>query len=316
MARLLVVFGLFVGATTAQIPRASMPSRSSVAKPSTSTAQDSTGELPCPQNRKETTEAQYGDYLIETYRWPEPDGCVQISRRGKVIYSLVSGEFQIGNNFYGFQNGPKIPVGADITGGGKPNAIVSEWSGGVHCCFTMHVFEIGEHFREIAQIQADDSDGAHFVDLDHDGSYEFDGNDWAFAYWGASFMDSPAPRIVLKYRGGRFRLAFDLMARPGPTHKEFIRLAHDIRSDDEWTPKHAGDCVMGCGVPVALWRNMLELIYTGHADLAWQLLDESWPPNQRNKSSFVAQFCKQLHQSHYWFDLEQAIGTCPPTLKR
>jgi len=316
VAGLLGVFGIFISATPAQIPKTFTPSQSSGVKPPRRSARDSAGELPCPLNRKQTAEAHYGDYLIETYRWPEPDGCVQISKRGKVIYSLVSTEFQIGNNFYGFQNGPKIPVGTDITGTGKPNAIVSEWSGGAHCCFTMHVFEIGEIFKEMAQIQADDSDDAHFVDLEHDGSYEFEGNDWAFAYWGASFMDSPAPRIVLKYRSGHFRLALDLMAKPGPTHEEFVRLVHEIRSDDEWTPKHSRDCAIGCGVPVTLWRNMLELMYTGHADSAWQLLDESWPPSQKYKSSFVAQFCKQLHESHYWYDLEQAIGTCPPTVRR
>jgi hypothetical protein len=74
-------------------------------------------------------------------------------------------------------------VGTDITGAGKPNAIVSDWSGGAHCCFTLRIFELGKQFKEIAKIEAGHSDGAKFVDLDHDGFYEFEGNDWAFAYW-------------------------------------------------------------------------------------------------------------------------------------
>ena len=315
MARLLALFVLFSVSSLAQAPVASEPSQAPVAGRAVSNSRHSDEEPPCPKGRKKTAEARYDDYVVATYRWPEPAGCVQISKHGQVIYALVSTDFKIGNNFYGFQNGPKIPIGTDITGTGKPNAVVSEWSGGVHCCFTMHVFEIGENFKEIARIQADHSDGAHFVDLDHDGSYEFEGNDWAFAYWGTSFMDSPAPRIVLKYRDDRFRLAFDLMAKPSPSAADLARLAGEIRSDDEWSPEPRKDCENGCGVPVALWRNMLELIYTGHADLAWHLLDASWPATQKNRSAFVSQFCKQLSSSHYWSDLRQAIGGCPPAAK-
>jgi hypothetical protein len=297
--------------------RATPPSQSPGAKhTSTDDPDPGSGEdLPCPQGRKQTAEARFRDYVIRTYRWPEPEGCLQILKRGTVVYSLASTEFKIGNNFYGFHNGANIPTGTDITGAGKPNAIVSEWSGGAHCCFTMHVFEIGDHFEEIARIEADDSDGAHFVDLDHDGFYEFEGNDWAFAYWGASFMDSPAPRIVLKYRDGRFRLAFDLMRKPRPSPQDLARMAHVIESDSGWNPEAAPDCADSCDVPIALWKNMLELMYGGHTDLAWRLFDESWPARQRGKSAFVVQFCKQLNSSHYWADLKEAIGACPPDLR-
>jgi hypothetical protein len=314
MMRLLVLALTFTTAfvqvsKTSPSPQSPSAKRSSTEDPGPASGED----MPCPKGRKKIAEARFGDYVIRTYRWPEPEGCLQITRRGAVVYSLVSTDFEIGNNFYGFHNGANIPTGMDITGAGNPNAIVSEWSGGAHCCFTMHIFEIGNHFKEIARIEADHSDGAHFVDLDHDGFYEFEGNDWAFAYWGASFMDSPAPRIVLKYRDGRFRLAFDLMRKPRPSHEDLAKMAHDIRSDSGWSPEATGDCDESCGVPVALWKNMLDLMYGGHADLAWQLLDESWPARQNAKSAFVGHFCKQLSGSRYWRDLKQAIGACPPT---
>jgi hypothetical protein len=221
--------------------------------------------------------------------------------------------FKVGGNF---ASSASIPVGTDITGAGKPNALVAEWSGGAHCCFTLHIFELGEEFEEIASIEAGHSDGASVSDLNHDGFYEFDGYDWAFAYWRTSFMSSPAPHIVLKYREGRFRLAFDLMKTPNPSLREFAELVEGVRSDDEWHSKPTqADCEMDCGVPVSLWDNMLNLMFTGHTDLAWRLLEGSWPSKQEGKPVFVEEFCKQLSSSLYWADLKAAIGSCPPTAR-
>lgn len=139
LTRLLILMALTASAAWAQASQPALPS----AQPGTEgfrTDDPDPGsgkELPCPQGRKRTDEARFGTYLIRTYRWPEPAGCLQILRSGVVVYSLASTDFKIGSNFEG---GAGIPVGTDITGVGKPNAIVTEWSGGAHCCFTLHVF--------------------------------------------------------------------------------------------------------------------------------------------------------------------------------
>jgi len=265
-------------------------------------------ELPCPLGRNLTEEAKYGEYTLRTYRYPGPEGCLRISHNKKLVFSRIGGEFLIGRTF---GHHSRVPVGADLTGTGTPDAIVTEYSLGAHCCFTVRVFELGEQFKEIAKIEAGHSDGAKFVDLDHDGFYEFQGNDWAFAYWRASFKYSPAPRIVLKYREGRFRLAYDLMKKQGPSPVEFAALVHNVRSDEEWTDAAPTDCDMDCGVPIALWKNMLDLMYTGHSDLAWNLFDQSWRPTRKDKTAFAKDFCQQLSGSHYWPDLHKEIGPCP-----
>lgn len=266
-------------------------------------------DSPCPQGRNQTNEVQFREYVIRTYRWPEPEACLQISERGRVVYSLESADFKIGGNF---QSRSNIPVGTDITGNGIPNAVVGEWSGGIHCCFILHVFELGEKFREIAPIEADHSDQASFSDLNHNGIYEFDGRDWAFAYWRTSFNYSPAPRIVLRYRNGRFRPAFDLMKTADPSTEDFAAMVQSVRSDKEWSlAPDRKNCDEICGVPVALWKNMLDLMYAGHADFAWRLFGESWPSDKKGKGTFAEQFCRQLRSSHYWPEMRPLMGSCP-----
>jgi len=268
-------------------------------------------ETPCPNSRNQTDEAKYDDYVIRTYRSPEMEGCLRIFKGKKLLYSIEDVDFRISKNL---ADDVVIPIGTDITGAGKPDAIVSEWSGGAHCCYTFHVFELGEAFKEVARIKADHSDGARFVDLNHDGTYEFEGNDWAFAYWRTSFMSSPAPRIVLKFRTGRFRLAWDLMKKPAPSTENFASLLETIQSDEGWTNASPPGCDMDCGVPVSLWSNMLDLMYTGHAALGWRLLNESWPSDRKDKANFIRDFCKQLRSSRYWSELKSEIGPCPPIL--
>jgi hypothetical protein len=310
--RLLLLLVLATIVAPAQVPQATtLPAQLPVEDLDTHHQDLGSGdELPCTRGRKLTDEARFEKYLIRTYRWPDSQGCLQILRSGTVLYSLESTDFKIGRNF---ADGKQIPVGADITGAGIPNAIVSEWSGGAHCCFTLHVFELGDAFKEIAQIEAGDSDTANFVDLNHDGSYAFEGYDFAFSYWRASFASSPAPRIVLKYRKGQYRLAFDLMKTPNPSLEDFKATVQSVQSDDDWSSQVARGCEQSCGVPVALWKNMLDLMYGGHSDMAWSLLDESWPKGQQGKAVFAMQFCNQLKSSLYWPDLEELIGSCPST---
>jgi hypothetical protein len=291
-------------------PNSAVPpsdSRASVVKAERNSA---TGEnVPCPRDRNLTEEVKYGPYVLRTYRYPQPEGCLRISKNKKLVFSLDGLDFKIGKNFVG---DPGIPIGTDLTGAGKPNAIVSEWSGGAHCCFTIHVFELGDRFQEIARIEAQHSDTAKFVDLNHDGSYEFEGHDFAFAYWRASFLYSPAPRIVLKFRDGKFHLAWDLMRKPEPTPQEFSLLVRSIQSDGEWTDASPTNRDMDCGVPVALWKTMLDLIYTDYPNLAWQLFDLSWKKGRVGKSKFASDFCSQLRGSKYWQDLRPEVGACPP----
>ena len=44
---------------------------------------------------------------------------------------------------------------------------------------------------------------------------------------------------------------------------------------------------------------MLDLIFTGHEDLAWEYFNMVWPPKKKGKEKFLADFKEQLAQTSY-----------------
>ena len=155
--------------------------------------------------------------------------------------------------------------------------------------------------------KAEDSGGAHFEDLNHNGKYEFIGNDWTFAYWHASFAESPAPRVILRAKPGEkgtveYRLAMDLMAKSPPSSEKFQNLVATVKGNENWSRF----------VPAVLWSEMLDFIYTGNPDLAWKLWDETWPTNRPSKGGFLGAFCERLSDSPYFTELEDNLGQTPP----
>lgn len=266
---------------------------------------------PCPASGSDEHTASYRDFLIRTIRtnvMGEYPGCLEVRKAGVVVYRESRADrYGIGNG----AGGPGVPVisiGTDVTGGGIPDAIVWSWSGGAHCCLKFQVLQLGKRLSDVADIDAEDSVDAHFADLKHDGHYEFVGRDWNFAYWNASFIESPAPEIILKPvalgpAGTYYLYSLDLglMRRPAPTAAAFGSVARELRAA-KWQEY---------GVPPQLWGGMLNLLYTGHPGLAWKLLDESWPEGRPGREGFLGAFCDQLAHSQYFDDFRTQLKDAP-----
>ncbi len=244
-------------------------------------------------------ERMFENYTVRIYSIPkahQKPAFVEIWQDGRVLFQHRGFRFRIG---YAFEDeeldNSLIAMGRNITGNGIPNLVLSEWSGGAHCCMLFHIFELGKTFRKIATLDAAHGDLAHFADLDGDGKLEFVANDWTFAYWHTSFAGSPAPTIILRYQHGSYRLATDLMRKPAPSADELDGQIKRIRSEESWKNDEP---------PVAMWELMLNLIYTGHAELAWQSLDRAWPPKVAGKGKFLRDFRHQLGKSPYWEEIK------------
>jgi hypothetical protein len=65
-------------------------------------------------------------------------------------------------------------------------------------------------------------------------------------------------------------------------------------------------------LPEDLWQEVMELIYTGHPDLAWKFLDEAGPKAQPGLRGFdLEDFCITLKESLYWQDLAPTLKGAP-----
>lgn len=268
----------------------------------------------CPRHSNLDDEQKFADFVVRIYRGGDDDfdGCIVILKSNRLVFSRrVEGKVAIGNDVNkddqepGVPHPPLIPIGTDITGLGKPNLILNEWSGGAHCCFTFHIFELDDHPREVASVQAEHSDYAHFEDLNHDGIYEFVGWDFTFAYWHAGFLQSPAPKIVLRFDGTQYELAPNLMKQAPPSAGQLAKTEAEVRRD-AWDDKFP---------PPLLWGTMLDLIYTGHSNLARPFADAAWLPGNIGEPRFLREFCHQLSSSPYFAQLRRTIQSAPCTFR-
>ena len=253
-----------------------------------------------------------GPYTFRTYEdTKDGDACLLVQQRGKEIFRRTfgnHGRFTLGQAGNADLKTPPIANGTDITGRGQPDMIIAFYTGGAHCCLMHYVFELTPEFRLLATLDAGGGDRAHFSPIDR--GYYYFANDWNFAYWNTSFTESPAPDVILRFvddpkvRG--YHLALDKMTRPAPNRQDWAR------ASVEATQAFADDSPFSGGTGSKLWGNMLELIYSGHSDLAWKFFDEAWPAKRPGKDKFLADFCSQLATSSYWPDLDKTLVNRPP----
>jgi hypothetical protein len=237
-------------------------------------------------------EETYGDYLVQITNY-ETEGSLEIFKSGHRLYALHNP-----SNF-GFVNITEgknylILMGPDITGNARPDLVISEWSLGAHCCYTFHVFEIGDTFRHVQSIDAGSSESAHFRNLDGSPDFEFVMNDWTFAYWYTSFAESPAPQVALKFNGTSYVFARELMKKDPLSEARLRSLAGDVLAMDDWR--------MGVP-PMELWMQMIDLIYSGNMAQAFKLFDLAWPGYVEGKDEILLDFKTRLKESPFYPDL-------------
>jgi hypothetical protein len=252
-------------------------------------------------------------YIFRTYKSGDSDNCLQVLRDGKIIFRRTLGSvigYTLGQPEDKESNVPAIPNGTDITGRGHPDMIVSFSTGGAHCCLSHYVFELEPAFKLLATLNARDDDLSHFANLGADRKYYYKTANWTFAYWWQSFAGSPSHSIVLQYVDnnvdGGFHLALDKMQAPAPAPEEWQKALSDVRKELQLEQKN-----MFNFLPDVLWQEVMDLIYTGHSDLAWKFLDEVGPKAQQKPYPDLATFCSTLKTSPYWPDLAPTLKDTP-----
>ncbi len=224
------------------------------------------------------SEHRVGDYRLRLVRdTVERDRIVDIAWRGHRVFAVRAADARLER------------VGEDVTGDRVPDVVVMLYSGGLHCCSSATVLSLGDTLRVAGTIAGGDGD-IEFDDLDGDGVPEVKVQDWRFAYWrDYAFVETAAPDVILRYRAGAYQPACDLMRIDAPGERELRARAREL--SDGWLN---GD------PPAGLYAYALDLIYGGHADLAWRFFDLAWPRDAGDKAEFLDDFRRQLAGSPCW----------------
>jgi hypothetical protein len=185
----------------------------------------------------------------------------------------------------------------DKTGDGNPDIEIGYYSGGAHCCSTTFFFELGTSVGVLPPVSTYDAP-LLAIGKSPKGGLRFETFDVGFAYWLTSFAESPMPRVVLEFQKGVLRPNFDLMKKPAPSLARLKEMARAKRAKISLKP-YRGMKESGNDEEV-FWDVMLDLIYTGHEDLAWQYLDLVWPAQRKGKELFIRDFKHTLSESPFW----------------
>ena len=238
----------------------------------------------------------FGQYTYWNYIGPPYDFEIfQIYKKEELVY-----QSKVGYAFWLRREDELCSPGDDVTGDGIPNLIVMESTGGNSFPFSCYVFSLGDQFSLIQHLPE-----GKFVDINQDGKLECIAYQPGFTFWHASHAGSPAPKLVYEYCGYDYLLAPALMYQPLPGEEEMNQTIEEVKrrcakvKKEKWGDDH---CWHNEEVYLdsSVWRYMLDLMFSGHPDEAYDFLDRVWPEGGKDKSNFIYDFEKRLNRYTIW----------------
>jgi hypothetical protein len=228
---------------------------------------------------------------------------VEILKAGQRVYVQAGYSFALGYPLDQDQSPDSVKptLGMDFTGEG-PGLLVSEWSGGAHCCYTFHVFQLGARFGALPPIPLLDADESAFVRRPEVKGLVLSTVDYsAFAYFPKDFADSPAGRVFLSFDGKKFSPALSLMKANAPKPGETGECAALFKKSRSWEHSQA----------MGMWYYATDLIYSGESVQAWPFLDQAWGGKAEDKQRYLDEYRAHLIKSVYYPDLIRLQKTPP-----
>jgi len=192
----------------------------------------------------------------------------------------------------------------DKTGDGTPDTIINIFSMGAHCCSEYRFIELGDIVWQRKNLYTGNA-GLSASRVNRGGGLIYATNDDNFAYWLTSFAGSPMPDVSLSFRNGQLLPDIEAMRKPPPNLKEIDSEAREARSKIDRSPYLGAENPNTQPFDDAFWGRMLDLIYSGHTNIAWQYFDIAWPPEKSGKDLFRNDFVEQLNKSDYYKSLKQ-----------
>jgi hypothetical protein len=194
------------------------------------------------------------------------------------------------------------PMGRDLNGDGTVELVARRHTEtGLRCCRSTVVWSVVDgRPQPLAALGGDSSIGGDFFDADGDGVLEFALLDGAFLGWHAPYANSMMPQVILRWQGGSWTLAPDLMQAPVPP--DLAAKATKIRSDGPWD---------GAEPPFELVAAVVDPAFTGHEAEALAFVDAAWGDPAGGADALRQDFEQQLSKSAHEADLRRWWGSTP-----
>lgn len=177
----------------------------------------------------------------------------------------------------------------DVNADGRRELIVTQWTGGGHCCLNLTIFELKKEITKLIHIEGGSRD-FELTDVDEDNNIEIVFWDNPIDYVLSSFASSAQGKVIFKFQNGRFQLARSLMRENAPNSKELRMKKMKIKK--EFSDR--GE------LPHTFLELMMALSYSGHFHLAMTLAEELWPLARPGLADFKLNFSRSLSYSEYW----------------
>lgn len=211
--------------------------------------------------------------VIERRRDPrERETRAKLLHRGSLVFSCTDADIEFGNREYDPKTDQILIAGAgeDLNLDGVSEVVLTAYSGGAHCCYTVNIFECPPNGppRHVAHIPA--QNGMGFKRLST-GETIVDITDQTFDYWNAPHSDSPFHSVWYRLRAGRLEVALDQMPSPSlMSDPELASIAGAVASDLAAAPLRLNP---------QLWGTVQELAYADDSRLD-SFFRAAWPEQQ------------------------------------
>lgn len=172
--------------------------------------------------------------------------------------------------------------GADLNGDGKPEVVLSGYSGGLHCCY---VYEIVSLDRTPKVIHVLSSPAPIAFEKQPDGTALIRAYDGVFNYFLVPPQSAVIPRLIFKLEGNNL---VDVSAKYPEIYDKEIEQARAQLAGGEaekFKKSNFHATLYSDQVPAIhkVLTIVLDYIYSGREDLAWQALNQYWPENDLSR---------------------------------
>ncbi len=179
--------------------------------------------------------------------------------------------------------------GMDLNGDGTPDVVLEGYTGGLHCCYSYAIVSLGPIPKVLHAFQ---NPVPVTFEKQASGAALIRAADGVFDYFLLPHNEAVIPQLVLKLEGNNL---VDVSANYAELYdREIAQARSQLTADDIDKLRRANyrDKLYTDQIPTVhkVLTIVLDYVYSGREDQAWQALEEFWPPSDVSRvKSLIAE---------------------------